>query len=120
MVFDGYVLALHDANFPEACAERSQIIRGGGIARSRLDEADHRHRRLLRPRHHRPGRRAPEPRDELPPSDHSITLSARLSRAAGTVSPSALAAFMLMVRSTLADCCTGKLPGLSPLRIRPV
>jgi hypothetical protein len=27
---------------------------------------DHRHRRLLRPRHHRPCRRTPEPRDERP------------------------------------------------------
>ena len=57
---------------------------------------------------------------ELPDMNYSITLSARLSMAAGTVSPSALAAFMLMVRSTLVDCCTGKWPGLSPLRIRPV
>ena len=57
---------------------------------------------------------------ELPDMNYSITLSARLSMAAGTMSPSALAAFMLTVRSTLVDCCTGKWPGLSPLRIRPV
>jgi hypothetical protein len=28
---------------------------------------------LLRTRHHRPRRRTPEPRDELPPFDYSIT-----------------------------------------------
>jgi hypothetical protein len=59
-------------------------------------------------------------RSGQPDVNYSITLSARLSKAAGTVSPSALAAFILMVRSILVDCCTGKVPGLSPLRIRPV
>jgi hypothetical protein len=46
---------------------------------------------LLRPRDHRPRRRAPEPRDELPPSDHSITSSARSKIDCGTVRPSDLA-----------------------------
>jgi hypothetical protein len=32
------------------------------------EEPDHWHRWLLRPRRERPSRRAPEPRDELPPS----------------------------------------------------
>jgi hypothetical protein len=38
------------------------------ISRLGVEEPDHRQCRLLSPRHHRPRRRAPEPRDELPPS----------------------------------------------------
>jgi hypothetical protein len=42
--------------------------------------------------------------DELP-APHSITTSARPRSANGTVMPSALAVFILMVSSTLAVCC---------------
>src|SRR5262245_38053370 len=42
-------------------------------------EADHQHRRLLRPRRDRPRRRASKQRDELAAPDHSITSSARAS-----------------------------------------
>src|SRR5262245_63887896 len=56
---------------------------------------DRRLPQLLRPRHERPHRRAPNERDELASSHgcppHSITSSARASRAAGTVRPSSLA-----------------------------
>ena len=56
-----------------------------------MEEPDHRHRRLLRPRRQRPcRRRAAEQRDELAPPDHSITSSARASRVGGTSSPRAL------------------------------
>jgi hypothetical protein len=49
-----------------------------GNSRPAVDEPDHRHRRLLRTRRHRPcHRRTTEPRDELSPFDHSITPSAR-------------------------------------------
>jgi hypothetical protein len=65
-------------------------------------------------------RRAPEQRDELAPSDHSITSSAVASSVGGTVRPSALAVLRLMTSSTFADCWTGKSAGFSPLRIRPV
>jgi hypothetical protein len=37
----------------------------------------------------------------------------------GTVSPSAFAVLRLIISSTLADCCTGKSAGFSPLRMRP-
>jgi hypothetical protein len=41
------------------------------VRHSRQKHADLPHSlALLRPCHHRPRRRAPEPRDELPPSDH--------------------------------------------------
>jgi len=59
--------------------------------RCAVQEADHRHRRLLRVRRERQRRRrAAEQRDELPPF-YSITSSARPSSVGGTVRPSALA-----------------------------
>ena len=78
-VFDRYVLALDIAlpsfrprrNADNRCAER--------IKRRIPEEADHRHRRLLRARRERPRRRrAAEQRDELA-ALHSITSSARAS-----------------------------------------
>src|SRR5437016_11337295 len=54
------------------------------------EEADHRHRRLLRARRERPPhRRTAEQRDELPAFHHSITSSAIASSVLGTVRPSA-------------------------------
>ena len=66
MVLDRHVLALDVAGFVEALAERSGIARGG-LGRPGVDEADDRHRRLLRARRERPRRRAAEQRDELAP-----------------------------------------------------
>ena len=51
---------------------------------------------------------------------YSITSSARPSSASGIVRPSALAVLILMSNSIFVACCTGKLAGFSPLRIRPV
>jgi hypothetical protein len=50
---------------------------------------------------------------------YSITALASTSRVGGTLSPSALAVFMLMISSMLVSCWTGRSAGLSPLRIRP-
>jgi hypothetical protein len=73
-VFDGHVLTFHIARFLQALTECSHHgpvpVRGGNVK-----EPDHRHCRLLRPRHERPCRRAADNADELPPS-HSITSSA--------------------------------------------
>src|SRR5262249_38008559 len=66
--------------------------------------------------HHRP---TAAPRDELA-AFHSITSSARPSSGSGTIRPSALAVFRLMISSTFVDCWTGKSAGCSPLRTRPV
>src|SRR5215471_6878122 len=63
--------------------------------------------------------RAAEQRDERA-ALHSITSSARLSSAAGTVRPSILAVWALMTSSNLVDCSTGRSAGLTPLRMRPV
>ena len=92
-------------------------IGAAGVLR---EKSDHRHRRLLRARREWPRRRrAAEQRDELAPS-HSITSSARPSSGSGTVRPNALAVLRLMISSTFVDCWTGRSPGFSPLRIRPV
>jgi hypothetical protein len=66
MVFDRHVLALDVTGFAKPLAERGHIARCG-IGRPGADVPNNRHRRLLRPRHHRPRRRAPEPRDECSP-----------------------------------------------------
>src|SRR5262249_53429695 len=49
---------------------------------------------------------------------HSITSSARASRVAGTVRPSAFAILRLTTSSYLVGACTGRSAGFSPLRIR--
>src|SRR5262249_61457201 len=58
-----------------------------------------------------------DPPDEL--AFHSITSSARPTSGSGTLRPSALAVFRLMINSTLVVCWTGRSPGFSPLRILP-
>src|SRR5262249_4084925 len=86
--------------------------RGPGRATANLDSPCARRPRVLMlecgalgPQSRRPSVNDGRVWPELP-DIYSITLSARFSKAAGTVSPSALAAFMLMVRSTLVDCST--------------
>src|SRR5262245_65180631 len=75
--------------------------------------------RLLRARRERPRRRAAKERDDLAPS-HSITSSAIASRPGGIATPSAFAVLRLITSSNLVGCNTGKSPGFSPLRTRPV
>ena len=116
--FDRHVLALDEARFGQAFAERRHEY--DVRLRTGLQVSDDGHRRrLLRPRQKRPSSRAAEPRDEIAPF-HSITSSARPSRLSGNVKPSALAVFMLMTSSTFVICWTGRSAGLSPLRMRPV
>src|SRR5712691_9665331 len=64
------------------------------------------------------GERAAEQSDELAPS-HSITSSAVASSVGGTVRPSILAVWWLMIRSNFDACTTGRSVGFSPLRMRP-
>src|SRR5262249_47169965 len=86
--------------------------------RCRIEESNHRHRRLLRARGERPRRRrAAEQRDEGA-TFHSITSSARASTVGGLSRPSALAVLRLSTVSYLVGACTGRSPGLSPLRMR--
>src|SRR5262249_39779491 len=74
-ILDHNILALDVAGFAKALPECGQIactIR----KRRAAEEADHRHRRLLRPRRERPSGRAAKQRDEIAPS-HSIASSRR-------------------------------------------
>jgi hypothetical protein len=50
---------------------------------------------------------------------YSITSSALLVSDAGTVNPSAFAAFILMTNSSLVDCWTGRSAGFAPDKILP-
>ena len=58
VVLDRHVLALDVAGFVEAFTERSGMAHGG-LGRPAADEADDRHRRLLRARRERPAAAAP-------------------------------------------------------------
>ena len=67
LVLDHHVLALDVAGFVEGFAERSRIA-PRGLGRPNIDEADDRHRRLLRARRERPcDRRTAEQSDEVAP-----------------------------------------------------
>src|SRR6516165_2797419 len=117
MVLHRYVLALDIAGLVEALAEPGN---NDHIGRSRVDEADNWHGRLLRARHERPRRsRAADERDELAALHHSITSSARPSSGSGIVRPRTLAVIRLMISSTFTACWTGRSAGFSPLRRRP-
>src|SRR5262245_57701108 len=85
----------------------------------------------LRPRDARYGRERGGARGQMqkfaagkfhfaPPSHHSITSSARASRASGTATPSVRAVWRLMTSSNFVDCITGRSAGFTPLRMRPV
>src|SRR5262249_10443119 len=54
------------------------------------------------------------------PPHHSITSSAVASSEGGSVRPSTRAVGMLMTKSNLVDCTTGRSAGLAPLRMRAV
>src|SRR5262249_33142866 len=74
---------------------------------------------LLRPRRQRPcRRRAAQERDDLAPSHHSMTSSARASTVSGTSRPSALAVLRFTTSSYFVGACTGRSAGFSPLRMR--
>src|SRR5262249_58477376 len=78
-------------------------------------------RRLLSARRERPRRcRTAEQRDELAAAAHSITSSARPSRASGNVRPSVLAVLRFMTSSIFVACTTGKSAGFAPLSTRAV
>ena len=82
-VFDRYVLALDMTGFLQTLAKSAQTVhvRAG---RRAVQEPDHRHRLLLRPRRQRPCRRACKSRDELAPS-HVGALNPALGQLATTV-----------------------------------
>src|SRR3954451_54683 len=74
-------------------------------------------RRGLSTGSHRKSGANPEYGEEVSPC-HSITSSARARSEAGRARPSDRAVFKLMTSSKLLCACTGRSPGLSPLKIR--
>src|SRR5439155_24021584 len=119
-VFDRYVLTLDVAGFAESFAEGGEngCAPVGGKA---VQEADHRHRLLLRARRERPGdrRRSTEQCDEIA-AFHSMTSSARAKSDCGTVRPSAFAVLRLITSSNLLGCSIGRSAGLAPFSILAV
>src|SRR5215831_21270245 len=77
----------------------------------------HWHRRLLCARYDRPVRRTADERDELAPSHHSMTSSARASTVCGIVRPRTFAVIKFTARSILVGCSTGSSLGFAPRRI---
>jgi len=72
---------------------------------------------LLRSHRKRPHQASPtEKRDELA-SPHSITSSARVSRAGGNVTPIAFAVVRFTIKSYLVGCSIGISPGFAPFKI---
>jgi hypothetical protein len=75
-VYDRHVLALNIAGVFEALAKSAHTVRQS-IRRPAVEEPDHRHRRLLRPRRERPGgRRAADPPGPSFASDKKVALHA--------------------------------------------
>src|SRR5262249_14422079 len=113
-----HVAAFDPTQFLQPLSERAEpwlIVR---IVLVRQDDADKAYPlRLLSLRRVRTCGGGANQRDELAPP-HSITSSARVISDDGTVRPSALAAFKLIVSSYFVGACTGKSAGFSPLRIR--
>src|SRR5262249_43694380 len=115
-VFDRYVLTLDITHVGKPAAKRCIETHRGGLGEA-AKIADHWHRLRLRARRERPsGRRATDERDELAPSYHSITLSARARKSGVTASPIASAAFMLTTKSSRVGCSIGRSAGLAPPR----
>ena len=104
---------------PPARPHPLRRLRAHCYRRRWVKKTHYRCRLLLRARRKRPcRRRTAESRDELPPSHHSITSSARASSVGGTSRPSALAVLRLITNSNLVGACTGRSAGFSPLRMR--
>ena len=118
-VFHRDIAAIEKAFLCEAAMKCSQEWR---VLSRRLavEKPNYRHRWLLRACRKRPCSRRAKRANEFPPTDHSITSSARSRNDSGIVSPIALAALRLTTSSNLVGCITGKLAGFSPLRIRAV
>src|SRR5262249_3813061 len=109
------IAALDTVGFFETMPDR---VERAGFTIGAVKQADHRHRRLLRPRRGRPrDRRATEHRDEIAPVPHSITSPGRHRNDPGIVRPSALAVVRFTTRSNLVGCSTGMSPGFAPRRI---
>src|SRR5262249_19798852 len=116
-VFNRHVLALDIAGFLQTPKKRNGDVLVVIISGLRAEETDHRQRWLLRPPHHRPRRRAPEPGNELP-AFHSTTSSALTRSVFGISKPRVFAVIRLITKSYLVGICTGRSAGFSPFKMR--
>src|SRR5262249_20517198 len=110
MVLHRHVLALDVAGFVEALAEPGNK---GRVRQSGIDEADHRHRRLLRARRERPRNRSTHQRYKCAAS-HSITSSARGMIDVGNTIPNLFAVLMLTTSSNFVGNSAGTSLGFEP------
>src|SRR5262249_22720146 len=122
-VLNGNVAPIHKAMDIQSLTKGRQAgpIRFGIAA---PPPARHRQRRLLCGRSEGPSRRrAAEEREDIAPSHavvfHSMISSAIAESVGGMTRPSVLAVLRLSTNSNRADCCTGRSPAFSPLRMRP-
>ena len=76
----------------------------------------HRCPRCTVTRHVRHSEGAPQ-ENQSPPSDHSITSSARCRSDGGIFRPSVLAVFKLITNSNFVGCSTGRSAGFAPFKI---
>src|SRR5262245_61124081 len=103
-ILNPHVEAVGPAQLLQSLQERSDAGHGFRIVRSCAHEhrdATHSLARLCARRDRPRSRRAAEQRDELAPTDHSMTSSARTSNAGGTLRPSAVAVLMLTTITNL-------------------
>src|SRR6516165_6133208 len=117
-MLDRHVLALGIPGLLQTLEKRNGDVLVVNFSGLGAEDPDQRHHMLLRPRRTWPRRRAPEPRDEFLPSDHSIASSALSRIDCGTVRPSALAVLRFTAISNFVGNCTGRSPGFAPRRMR--
>src|SRR6516162_461894 len=118
-VLDREIGALDKAALLEPAMESCQPLRKR-TERLAVEESNHRHPRLLRPRRQRPSRRrTAEKGDEVTALHHSITSLARASSASGTVRPSVVAVLRLITNSNFVGWITGRSAALAPFSTFP-
>src|SRR5262245_63506283 len=89
-IFDHHIAAFDEAGFAQATAKCVHELPEGTLLRT-IEEPDHWHRWLLRPRRKRAGHRRAAERQAERAALHSITSSARASSVGGTSMPSGFA-----------------------------
>src|SRR5262249_33205577 len=118
--FDAHVAAIGPTRCLQClrkCREARLSFRIGRREVHEHADAAHLLAHLLRTRRKRPRHRGAAESQDKRAAVHSITSSARASNASGTVKPSALAVFILMISSKWVGCSTGRSAGWAPLRI---
>ena len=113
-----HVGARHKRRLLQPAMKAVELI-GPQLFFAAIENANHRHRRLLAAR----GKRKSDGRTTKEAEElsalHSITTSAVASSVGDMSRPRALAVLRLITSSNLVGCITGRSVGLSPLSMRP-